>query len=170
MELKPFLVVFIHLSFITVCNSIFLSFSLWRTNFLCHKRQWFSSVSEMSLSGDVDAKCRREEKHHQHQPAGQPELYGLCLQSFPIQHRDIDLLYLPVSWSSLTRFCFHSLHCLKEMAFSQLRRAHSQLQPCKSLPPASNLEVRGKGKLKSVLRTAFAQIIQHGATIKKRGL
>lgn len=78
MELKPFLVVFIHLLFIAVCNSIFflIFFFYFEENiFPTIKDNDFNQYLKCHSMGMEMLNASQEEKHHQHKPAERSDCY-----------------------------------------------------------------------------------------------
>lgn len=102
MELNPFLVVFIHLVFSTVCNSIFYV-GFFFFNLLYFEEQTFFAMKDNDFNQAL--KCHslgmwmlnasEEEKHHQHKPAGQPRSEAASVCGALIQHPDTEILQLP---------------------------------------------------------------------------
>lgn len=75
----------------------------------------------MSFHGDGDAKCQPGGEAPPARTSGTVRLlYGLCLRSPLIQHRDTRLFYLPLQRAWLTPLYFHSLCYPKEIVLSQV--------------------------------------------------
>lgn len=117
----------------------------------------------MSFHGVGDAKC---------QPGGEAPpaqtsrtvrlLYGLCLRSPLVQHRDTRLFYLPMQQAWLAPLYVHSLCYPKEIVLYHMWDMCSY--------SFSVQQQRGTGKLEPVLRPGFAQITQYVALIYKKAV
>lgn len=96
MELNPFLVVFIHLVFSTVCNSIFFYLLYFEEQtFSVMKDNDFNQALKCHSLGMGMLNASEEEKHHQHKPAGQPRSEEASVCGALIRHPDIEILQLP---------------------------------------------------------------------------